>query len=294
MRLVLLIARRVAIVVALILVLLHPGYGEAKVPARVSDLQVLMVVDRTRSMAAEDYDGHKPRIDGVRTDLKALTAALPGARFGLMTFGFDSRLELPFTNDSGAVGAELDTLQLEAPTAGIGSQLDRPKEDMISVLKSAQQEYPNRRTVVVFVSDGENTSGEPTGSMADVAPYVAGGVVLGYGTTKGGAMPNAADLSNSDGFIQDPATGRTAISHEDPAALARLAHQLGVRFVQRDAPGGMAKVADSFKSGYVAATVAGTAKNDLTWVFGLVLLALVLIELRAGWTALWTSRKALR
>ncbi|HWU20385.1 MAG TPA: hypothetical protein VN088_02595, partial [Nocardioides sp.] len=62
-RLGLLIARRIGIVVALILVLIHPGIGHAKVPTQVADLQVLVVVDRTRSMAAEDYAGTKPRID---------------------------------------------------------------------------------------------------------------------------------------------------------------------------------------------------------------------------------------
>ena len=132
--------------------------------------------------------------------------------------------------------------------------------------------------------------------MADVGKYVDGGAVLGYGTTKGGPMPNAEDLTNDDGFIQDPSTGTTAVSHEDPKTLAALAKQLGVRFVQRSSPGGMDAIADSFKSSYVAASSAedAVAAHDLTWVFGLILLGLVLLELRDGWRAAWTSRKVLR
>ncbi|GAB4002530.1 VWA domain-containing protein [Nocardioides ultimimeridianus] len=295
MRLGLLIARRIGIVIALILVLIHPGFGHAKVPTQVADLQVLVVVDRTRSMAAADYAGGRPRIDGVRQDLKALAAALPGARFALLTFGFDARLELPFTDDANAFDAGVDTLTLEQPTAGIGSSIDRPKQEMIQVLQGAREQYPDRRQVVVFVSDGENTSPTPVTSMADAKQYVQGGVVLGYGTEAGGPMPNADDLSDSQGMIIDPATGQTAISHEDPKALQAVAQQLGLRFVQRDRPGGMGEIADSFKSSYVSASSDedGVAAHDLSWVFGLVLLALVLLELRDGWRAVWRTRKAL-
>lgn len=293
-RLGLLIARRIGIVVALVLVLIHPGVGHAKVPTQVADLQVLVVVDRTRSMAAEDYDGHQHRIDGVRRDLKELAYDLPGARFALLTFGFDARLELPFTDDANAFDAGIDTLTLEQPTAGIGSSMDRPKEEMIQVLQAAQEQYPDRRQVVVFVSDGENTSPTPMTSMAEVGKYVEGGVVLGYGTTAGGPMPNADSLRNDEGMVSDPATGQTAISHEDPATLRTVAQQLGVPFVQRDRPGGMADIADSFKASYVSSDESSTAAHDLTWVCGLGLLGLVLLELRDGWRALWGSRRALR
>ena len=55
-------------------------------------------------------------------------------------------------------------------------------------------------------------------------------------------------------------------------------------------------LAKSFKGSYVpgSAEEDGVAAHDLTWVFGLVLMALVLLELREGWRAVWTSRKALR
>lgn len=292
----LVVARRIGIVVALILVLMHPGFGSARVPTQVTDLQLLVVVDRTRSMAAIDYDGKAPRIDGVRQDLRSLADALPGARFALITFGFDARLELPFTTDANAFDAEVDTMKLERPTAGTGSSLDRPKRELIQVLEDAKAQYPERRQVVVFVSDGENTSPVPPTSMADAGQYVDDGVVLGYGTTDGAPMPNAEDLSGSDGYLFDPAKHQTAISHEDPDALKKLADELGVRFVQRDRPGGMAEIAQAFQASSViaAGSDADTHAHDLTWLFGLVLLGLVLIELRAGWRDVWAGGRSLR
>ncbi|GAB2969306.1 vWA domain-containing protein [Nocardioides montaniterrae] len=288
------IARRIAIVIALILVLADPGFGSAKVPSKVADLQLLVVVDRTRSMSALDGEGGQPRITAVRHDLKALADAMPGARFALLTFGFDARLELPFTTDANAFLAEADTLTLERPTAGIGSMLDKPKTEMIQVLQAAHEQYPTRRQLVVFISDGEQTGTQtapPT--MQEVGSYVDGGVVLGYGTKAGGPMPMAEDLSRSQGYLIDPTTHRTAVSHEDPETLKTLAGQLGVPFVQRGAPGGMDRIAADLKKGSVAVAGGppGTHAHDLTWLFGLILLGLVLLELRDGWRMWWRSER---
>lgn len=293
----LVVARRIGIALAFIAILLQPGFGQAKVPTRVADIEVLVVVDRTRSMAALDYDG-EPRLDGVRADLEALAEALPTARIGLLTYGFDVQLELPFTNDINAFTAAVDTLRLESPTGGAGSSVDRPKAQLLDVLERAEQQYPDRRRMLVFVSDGERTTDGDPSSLAEVADHVAGGAVLGYGTTDGARMPAADDLSDKDGYVQDPATDQDAISRADPDALRELADQFEVPYVDRSAPGkgeSMAKVAKSFKASYTpeGAEDAERAAHDLTWVAGLVLLALVLLELRAGWQAVWTSRSVL-
>lgn len=294
MRTGLLIARRIGIVLLFVLILLHPGFGKVSSPAEVADVQVLVVVDRTRSMGALDYDGGRPRIDGVRKDLDALAAALPSAQFGLITYGFDVQLELPFTTDVNAFTAAVDTMRVEAPTAGVGSSVDRPKDEILQALERAEKEDPDRRQMVVFVSDGEHTTDQPTESLADLNDHVDGGAVLGYGTTEGARMPAADDLSQTDGFVQDPKTGTDAISRADPKALQDLADQLGVPYHARTAPGGMEDIAKTFRATYVPGSgVDRPAKHDLTWVFGLGLFGLVLLELREGWQALWSSRHVL-
>ena len=91
------------LVLALAVILLQPGFGTRAAPSQVADLEVLVVVDRTRSMAALDHQGG-PRVYGVQQDLADLAEALPGARFAMLTFGADVELELPFTSDTTTFG----------------------------------------------------------------------------------------------------------------------------------------------------------------------------------------------
>ena len=51
-----------------------------------SEANVMFVVDTTGSMAAEDFDGDRPRLEGVRTDIMELVDEFPGAHFMLITF----------------------------------------------------------------------------------------------------------------------------------------------------------------------------------------------------------------
>lgn len=291
---VLVLARRIGIVVALVLILFQPGYGTRAAPTQTADVEVLVVVDRTRSMAALDYQGG-PRIDGVKQDLADLTEALPGARFALLTYGRDVELELPFTTDATTFATAVDTLRLEGPFDGSGSMADRPLDTIQEILESAAEDRPDRRRVVVFVGDGENTEAGEQRSYDDLANLVGGGVVLGYGTEEGAKMPAADDLSDEDGYIYDQETGEDAISRIDEDNLRAIADDLGIDYAHRTEPGGMGAIAEEFEASYANDEDADApAEHDLTWVFGLLLLALVLLELRAWWRALWTSHTTLQ
>lgn len=291
---VLLLARRIGIVVALVLILLQPGLGTRAAPSQLSDIEVLVVVDRTRSMAALDYqDG--PRIYGAQRDLTELADALPGARFALLTYGAEVELELPFTSDATTFGTGIETLRLEGPFDGNGSQADRPLEAMREILERADEQHPDRRRIVVYVGDGENTaeSGEQA-SFDEIEDLVDGGIVLGYGTEEGAKMPEADDLSTEDGYIYDQDTREDAISRIDEDNLRAIADELGIDYAHRTEPGGMGRIADEFEATYaVDEGEDAPAEHDLTWLFGLVLLGLVLIELRSWWRALWTSHTTL-
>lgn len=289
----LVLARRIGIVVALVLVLLQPGFGTRAAPTQLSDIEVLVVVDRTRSMAALDYqDG--PRVYGAQQDLAELADALPGARFALLTYGSDVELELPFTSDSTTFGTAIETLRLEGPFDGSGSLADRPLEAMREILERAEEQHPDRRRMVVYVSDGENTADGEQASFSELEDLVDGGVVLGYGTEEGAKMPEADNLSTEDGYLYDQDKGEDAISRIDEGNLEAIAAELGVDYAHRAEPGGMRALADDFEASYTLDEGADApAEHDLTWLFGLILLGLVLLELRSWWRALWTSHTAL-
>jgi Ca-activated chloride channel homolog len=285
---------RVLMVLVVGLILLRPGFGEAEgaEAAPGSDLEILLVVDRTTSMSALDFAGVRSRMEGVRADLDEIVAALPNSRFALITFGRDAELEVPFTSDAEPVFEAVDALAREPLLAGTGSRVDRPLGLMNDVLRRASQSHPDRRQVVVFASDGEVTAPKPPQrSFAKLAAYVDAGAVFGYGTATGGFMPTGGAPPWT--FVRDPATREDARSRIDEANLRGIADQLDVSYAHRVAPGGLDDWADNLRRGEGVPDRESAAKYQLYWMLALLLAGLALAELRLDWLALLRARKEL-
>lgn len=284
--------RRIAIVVAFAAIVLQPQFGERDVTTDTSDVEVLVVLDRTRSMAALDYGQGRPRIEGVHRDLEVLLEELPGTRFGLLTWATQARLELPFTTDHAAFLNAVEAARLQDPFDGPGTRVDTPLRPLVQELKDAEERYPGRDRMLLFISDGENTTGGAPTSYERIAPYLAGGYVLGYGTPGGAPMPLAGDLSDARGYVQFE--GSNAISRTDRKALRRLAREAGVELVTRTGPGGMRQLAAEFTGELTEESDQRvTVPIDWTWLAGLLLFPLLLWELHGHWRRLWEARAAL-
>lgn len=292
---VLTLVRRVLIAATLVVILLVPlRGGNVPVATQGSDIDVLFVVDTTRSMAALDYGDGEPRWNGVEQDLPALAEELPGARFGLLTYGADANLVLPFTTDTAALVSAVETTFVESVFFAAGSRIDRPIYEVTTTLERAEEVDPDRRRFVVFVSDGEDTDDGQPAPYDEVGDLIAGGAVLGYGTEEGARMPEADDMSTDEGYVYDYQELKDAISHADPDNLTDLADELDVDYVHRTAPGGMDEIAADFRSTLSDDGTAGSGKRDLVWIAGLVLALLLLWELYVAARAWTIASEALR
>ncbi|MFT4083612.1 MAG: VWA domain-containing protein [Nocardioides sp.] len=284
------VGRRVGIVLLMLLILARPGWGHETVRIRSSSLDVVVVVDRTRSMIAQDGPGHRPRLDLVRRDLRSLAGALPGVRFAAVSFGGEVvRTELPFTTDVAAFDAFVDALQVEGQYDGVGSRIDAPLRTVSRLLAEDAGSHPDRRRIVVLVSDGENTAPGDQASFVPWTTHADGGVVLGYGTTPGGPMLQDQDRP-SEGYVSDPSDpGQDAISHYDGDNLAEVADQLDVKLVHRtDADQAEIRaIATGFGADERDSRRTTRTRAERTYVFALGLLPLLAAEL-------WSQRRAAR
>ena len=240
------VLRRFLIVVTVIIMGAGPSIpGEAQEVT--STLEVYFVIDRTGSMAAEDWDGNKPRIDGVRNDVGIMMNILTGSRFSIMSWDSKVHTDLPLTSDASAVVAYMDSFDRELSNSSQGSSLNRPAQDLAKLLKKNKERHPqNVRALFVF-SDGETSnqnhwSSAPSGEASDwdaVKEYIDGGLILGYGTEEGGPMKvlRLRDSGSQSGgepeYIRDLSQpgDPIAISKIDEAALADVASRVGVDYV---------------------------------------------------------------
>lgn len=260
----------------------------------VSSLEVYLLVDRTGSMAAEDWAGGPDagggtRLDGVKEDLRAIVAANPGARFSIIALDSAAARELPLTSDVDAVRAWIDSLQQEVTDRSTGSSLERALPLLTSTLTAAAERDPEDARVLYILSDGEATDqgagvvAAARASWQTLGEFVDAGAVLGYGTEAGGSM-RAFDGVTSGDYIEDPATGGPGVSVPDTAVLAGVAESLEVSYLQRD--GADDDPTSSFTDLDVAVATALTDGRErlgvhryLTWPLGLIASGLLMWEL---------------
>jgi Ca-activated chloride channel family protein len=316
------LARGTAVVVLATVIAVDPALTGGSSEARRAAADVLFVVDTTSSMAALDYDVDSPRLDGVRADIVELAAEFPGAHFALIRFDSQARLELPWTTDLGALETAVSVLRQERALYSRGSRLDLPLQIIDEQLpRPSAATGDGSYSVVFYFSDGETRRGADTespaldgqtglvlpdddesqlgiASFAELAGDVDGGAVFGYGTPKGAPMLQffgsdalfvSADAEGpSSPYVQDFATGQTAISRLDEGNLVEIADELGVPYTQRGEPGGLSGTAAALAG--AAPTVSDGARETprrLYWIPALALLAVLL------WQAAVTVNEAM-
>jgi Ca-activated chloride channel family protein len=286
-------ARVVALVALTLFIALDPAVEGGSVAAVRSDADVLFVVDTTGSMAAEDYDGEHPRLDGVRADIMGLVDQFAGAHFALVTFDTSERIVVPWTTDVGAVETAVSLLRQERTIYARGSQLDRPVDAMARLVPRTDD--GSRYSVVFYLSDGEQTTEAAPPDFRALRDSVTDGAVLGYGSADGGRMRVYTDRESSvDQFIQDPETDDDAISRIDENALRSIADDLDVSYSHRMAPGGIDDLADGIAEG-ARRERAGERDGDrrLYWVFAFGIVLVALWQLAASAIEFADARRAL-
>jgi Ca-activated chloride channel family protein len=274
--------RRTAMVLLLLVAALRPALPGSDVRVDASAVDVYLVVDTTSSVMARDYGSDaKPRLDGVRSDIKALTSQLSGARFSLMTFDIDTTIRLPLTSDGGAVSAAADTLRPETSVWSRGSSVTIAREQLRTALERGRDTRPERARLVFYFGDGEQTAAQDPRPFDIEGDLINGGAVLGYGTAAGGRMAITAAFETGD--IVDPSTGQPALSIIDEKELTAIANQLGVPYQHRTANDNGAGIVDAVQLKDLAplratdsAEIVG-GRSELGWV------ALLLVALLAAW-----------
>lgn len=272
---------RAGIVLLLALAVAGPQLGaDAVVFRERPDIQVLVALDRTASMAVADQDG-STRLASAVADLDSLLSE--DSPVSVVTWGRSARQVVPFTSDTHQVARTLALVHAEPPTGGTGSRVDVP----LTTLRGVARRAGAADLYVLVLTDGENTQPGRPRSYAALGRLADGGAVIGYGSPEGGPVPLGPGRS---GFAPAPDGSGPAISRRDDAELQRVAAELGVPYVARDRVDSQDELGDLLVPP-LREVPGPTVHHDVTWAVGLLLLLLVLWEVRA---ATFTTAEALR
>lgn len=134
----------------------RPQYGKGTRLVPATNLDVVLVLDYSKSMYARDVQ--PSRIFRAKVEVARLIKELEGARFGAVAFAGEP-MGFPLTADGAAIAQflrRLDPNDMPVGGTAIARALDQARELLNRDPKSAEH-----KRVVVLITDGEDLEGDP-------------------------------------------------------------------------------------------------------------------------------------
>lgn len=213
---------RAAAMTCLLLALARPQWGFHWEEVRRQGLDVLVLLDTSRSMSASDI---KPsRLQQAQWGIRDLLRNLRGDRVGLIPFAGDSLLQCPLTIDYAAFAMTLDDVYCGIVPRG-GTAIEQ-------ALRTAIDSFPEgseAARVVLLITDGEDHEGDPLSLLPELKAHNIRVYAIGIGTLEGDMIPGNR---GSEGAYFKDRRGQVVKTtlHED--VLQKLALGTGGTYVR--------------------------------------------------------------
>jgi Ca-activated chloride channel family protein len=221
-------ALAVGAVALFVLAMARPQFGTRVETVRRRGQDIMVAVDLSRSMLAEDVTPN--RLDRARLAILRLIRSLDGDRIGLVAFAGDAFIQSPLTVDYTAAAMFLDAMGPEMMPVQ-GTDLGEALRMSLDALDQAARED----RIIVLVTDGEDHEGQWEEQLQRAR---ASGVqihTVGIGSVEGVPIPESGSGSGGQGFKRDE-EGNVVTTRLDEATLREVAETTGGQFV-RVAPG---------------------------------------------------------
>jgi Ca-activated chloride channel homolog len=292
--------------VALVIVALaRPQYGSRTKLLRKRGVDVVVVVDFSKSMLAQDV--RPSRIERAKAELTRFISQLGGDRIGLVAFAGET-MEFPMTIDHGA--AALFFRQLtphDMPVGGtaIGRALtaakrlleraDRDAAGASAGAAGASAAATDKRAkVVILMTDGEDHEGDPAKAAEELAGIGAKVFVVALGSRSGEPIPTYAEDGTWTGYMRDQDGNPilSTLTKEAETQLKKVAQVTeGEYFEPRKGSVGMEEIAGAMRTMKQSELKARRITVHEERYALVLLLAFLLIVLEALLPEAWYPRK---
>ena len=276
--------------------LAKPRYGYTYEEVKRKGLDLIVAVDTSRSMLANDVQPN--RLERVKLVAQDLIGELRGDRIGLIAFAGRAFLQAPLTIDYDAAVEALNDLDTNVIPEG-GTNIS----DAITLaVKTFGKSAIGNRALIIF-TDGEELAGDAAKVAKQAADAGVRIFTVGVGTPEGSLIPLPGGQSGGTAFVKDP-NGQVVKSKLDEARLREIAQTTGGTFLPLgDGPATMRKLYQDglaqMQAGEIDTKMSRQPIERYQWPLGGALLALALSLLinerkRVGRTARVEPRKKSR
>ena len=227
-------------VALLMLSLARPQWGSDIEIVEQGGVQVMVALDVSRSMLAEDL---KPtRLDRAKLEISDLISRLEGDEVGIVLFSGASFVQFPLTSDYATARTYLNHASPNAIT--------RQGTVIAEAIETAMGGFSTEREhqkVIVIMTDGENHEGDPITAAREAAEQGAVIYAVGLGSPDGAPVPEYDERGEVTGYSQN-AEGQVLISRIDEVGLQQIAESGGGRYFRATDGGAIAGLADEIES----------------------------------------------
>jgi len=208
-----------------------PQYGRGTRVLPATNLDVVVVLDYSKSMYAKDVS--PSRMKRAKVEVARLVSELGGARFGAVAFAGDT-MAFPVTSDGAAIAQFFRGLEpVDMPIGGtsIARALETARELLARDPLSARHER-----VIVLVTDGEDLEGDPAEVAGRIAADGTRIEVVQIGGRTPEPMYEVDENGNEVGLRRDSQGGlmTTFLSPEGEAQLGKVAAAGGGEVVRAE------------------------------------------------------------
>jgi len=203
----------------LVIAIARPVWGVEIEPIEVEGVQVVLVLDVSRSMDVQDIN--PSRLERAKLDMRDLITSLEGNDISIVLFAGEAMMYLPMTYDANTV----ESFVTSVTSGSIGIQ-GTALEDALRLAMEAFDFRTGAQPVIVVASDGENHVGDALAAAVDAAAENIIIHVLGYGTVEGSVIPVYDGAGNVIDFKTDEA-GELIESRLDEPILNAIADVTG-------------------------------------------------------------------
>ena len=212
-----------AAIILIIFSLMRPQWGFEWKEVKRSGLDILIAIDTSNSMLAEDVRPN--RLERSKLAVKDLIKKLKGDRIGLIAFSGSAFLQSPLTVDYRGFMLSLDALDVNTIPQG-GTSITSALMTALEGFEGGAKKYK----VLIIITDGEDHEGNPdaiSGAAKEAGIKV---FTIGIGTEEGELIP-VTDAAGKKGFLKDR-DGNVVKTSLDEGILKEIAIMTGGSYVK--------------------------------------------------------------